>query len=80
MSHDQPDNAARVKRLLCGDAVSVRGFTPRRVARKLDRLLSDPVLADACRKVATRFDGADGIGRACQLLEELLEAPQPLPV
>jgi rhamnosyltransferase subunit B len=39
MTHDQPDNAARLERLGAGTGLSVRQFTPERVARELKQLL-----------------------------------------
>jgi rhamnosyltransferase subunit B len=42
MAHDQPDNADRVERLGAGIGLSVRQFTPDRVAKELRRLLSEP--------------------------------------
>lgn len=68
MSHDQPDNAANVKRLGCGDSVWPRGFKPRRVARVLDHLLTDPSVSRAARDVASRFK-PDPCGR---IVDELI--------
>jgi rhamnosyltransferase subunit B len=42
MAHDQPDNADRLERLGAGIGLSVRQFTPKRVAHELHRLLSEP--------------------------------------
>jgi rhamnosyltransferase subunit B len=71
MSHDQFDNAYRVKVLGVGDEVNAR-FRPGAVAVKLDRLLTDPAIASACRTIQQRFVSArDGIDETCDLAESL---------
>jgi len=57
LSHDQLDNAARVRRLGCGSAVFPRKFTGPRVADALARLVDVPAVAAACAAVAQRFKG-----------------------
>lgn len=69
MSHDQPDNAAAVKRLGCGDWVWPRKFTPKRVARALDQLLGDPQVTRAAKQIEARFQ-ADPCGRIAAVLEK----------
>jgi len=49
MAHDQPDNADRVERLGAGIGLSVRQFTPDRVAKELRRLLSEPGFKEATK-------------------------------
>jgi len=75
MSHDQPDNAARVERLGVGLSLAPRHFKAPAVARRLDELLNSPTVAANCRKVAQRFIGADPIGEACRLIEEIVPRP-----
>jgi UDP:flavonoid glycosyltransferase YjiC (YdhE family) len=77
MSHDQPDNGERIRRLHCGDWTTPRAFTARRVARQLRHLLGDPRVAEGCRSAARQFDHADGLGVACDLLERLAQQPAP---
>jgi rhamnosyltransferase subunit B len=71
LSHDQPDNAARIRRLGVGEAIYPKRFTPRRVARVLGALLASRAVAHRCRELAARFDGSDAITAACTLLESL---------
>lgn len=71
MSHDQPDNAARVMRIHCGDTISRRFFWPRRVAAKLRRLITDPTIAGACRATAKRFQDDRSLARTVELIESL---------
>lgn len=55
MAHDQPDNADRVERLGAGVGLSVRQFTPERVAHELKRLLGDAAFCEAAVKCADRI-------------------------
>lgn len=58
MSHDQPDNAARLGRLGVGAALAPGRFTGARVASALDRLLGAPGVRARCRELAARCDPA----------------------
>ncbi len=55
LAHDQPDNADRLRRIGAGDFLRKRRFTARNVAAALQRLLTDPVVADRCAKLALRL-------------------------
>ncbi len=54
MAHDQPDNADRLERLGAGIGLSVRQFTPKRVAHELKHLFNDTALHDAVKRCAGR--------------------------
>lgn len=69
MSHDQPDNADKVRALGAGDWISRRFFFPGRVAKKLDRLINDPAVISACDRVASRFDEDRSMTLTCELIE-----------
>jgi rhamnosyltransferase subunit B len=56
MSHDQPDNADRLRQLGVGAGLPPARFTGPRVAAALDRLLGDPVVGRRCRDLAARCD------------------------
>jgi UDP:flavonoid glycosyltransferase YjiC (YdhE family) len=71
MSHDQFDNALRVKRLNAGDSIKRRAFRAAHVAEKLKRLLEDPIIRQGCRDVAARFEGVDALAQTCDVLEGL---------
>ena len=62
-----------------GDWLSARRFNARRAVRVLQRLTSDPQVADACRQTAQRFVGVDALGQTCDLLESLAVRPRPTP-
>lgn len=71
MTHDQPDNAAHVRNLGVGDWISRQFFWPSRVAKKLDRLLTEPQVQRACAEVASRFQNDDSMRRTVELIEGL---------
>ncbi len=54
MAHDQPDNAERLEQLGAGTGLSVRQFTPERVAHELQRLLSDATFSSAAQTCAKK--------------------------
>ncbi len=71
LTHDQPDNAMRVRRLGVGNELTPFRFRAGNVAKTLSRLLEDPAVASACRAVRERFTGVDGIEMTCDLAESL---------
>jgi len=71
-SHDQPDNARRMRRLRVARSIQKSIFTPLRVARKLRVLLDEPIYARRALQVSQRLKGEDGIKNACDSLEALL--------
>lgn len=71
LSHDQPDNANRVKRLGVGSSIASRKFGARAAAEALERLLSSKTVAENCRTVAERFRDDRSLDLTCDLIEEL---------
>jgi UDP:flavonoid glycosyltransferase YjiC (YdhE family) len=76
MSHDQPDNASICRELGVADWTSPRRFTPRRVSRKLSRLLRSTDVAAACKRIADLAERDHGAQRACELIERANAAPR----
>ncbi len=70
-SHDQPDNGRRMQRLRVARVIQRGDYTPLRVARKLKSMLSEPLFAKQAERVAHRLESEDGVGAACDALEEL---------
>ena len=70
-SHDQPDNARRMKRLGVAKVIQKASYTPKKVIRKLRKMLDDPKLAGKARAVAEQLQGEDGVKTACDALEGL---------
>ncbi|HEV7301060.1 MAG TPA: nucleotide disphospho-sugar-binding domain-containing protein [Tepidisphaeraceae bacterium] len=69
MSHDQPDNAARLARLGVGASLKPKKFTATNLATILGRLLGDSAVAAQAREIATRFADNRGIERAADWIE-----------
>ncbi|WP_263351019.1 glycosyltransferase [Acidicapsa acidisoli] len=70
-SHDQPDNARRMRRLKVARTIQKRYFTPLRVAKKLRKLLESPIYSHRAELTAQRLHSENGVVTACNALEEL---------
>jgi UDP:flavonoid glycosyltransferase YjiC (YdhE family) len=70
-SHDQPDNARRVRRLKVARVIQRGSYTPAKVARKLKVMLADPKYAQRAAQVAHVLEREDGVRSACDALEAL---------
>jgi UDP:flavonoid glycosyltransferase YjiC (YdhE family) len=77
MSFDQPDNAARLRRLGVATALSPRHYRGPAVAQALAELLGSLAVAARCREVARRFHGARPLDETCRLIEELHAVASP---
>jgi UDP:flavonoid glycosyltransferase YjiC (YdhE family) len=71
ITHDQPDNAHRMKRLGVAETIPMSKFSGRRGARLINTLFAADRLRANCRAVADRFKTMDGLGQTCDLLESL---------
>jgi UDP:flavonoid glycosyltransferase YjiC (YdhE family) len=69
MSHDQPDNAARVRRLGAGAWLQPSSFRGARVARTLQELLQSDEARRSCAAAAARFTGVEPFAKACDVIE-----------
>lgn len=69
LSHDQPDNAARVKRLNLGDSLLPRRFSERRLLNSLARILQGRTIAEQCRMRSRELAHTEGLDATCELLE-----------
>ena len=70
-SHDQPDNARRMRRLKVARAIRRANNVPLKVARRLKAMLAKPRFALRARSVANQLEREDGVRAACEALEEL---------
>jgi rhamnosyltransferase subunit B len=70
-SHDQPDNARRMKRLCVAKVIQKPKYTPDRVCRKVRAILDDAEFARNATRVAEELRGEDGVKTACDALEAL---------
>lgn len=70
-SHDQPDNARRMRRLKVARVIRRSNYTPVRVARKLRSILEEPQYLRRAVSVARQLMHENGVKTACDALEEL---------
>ena len=70
LAHDQFDNAERIKRLGIGDSLAVQRFTGPRLARVLKPLLDSSAVAHACKQIATRLAGRNGLQLSADAIEK----------
>ena len=70
-SHDQPDNARRMKQLKIAQVIQRASYTPQRVTRLLKKMLAQPLLAQRAESVATLLANENGVCTACDALEAL---------
>jgi rhamnosyltransferase subunit B len=75
-SHDQPDNARRMRRLKVGRSIQRASYTPARVAGTLQAMLAEPAYAEWARQVVEQLSQEDGLRTACDALEELYRKAQ----
>jgi rhamnosyltransferase subunit B len=71
-SHDQPDNARRMRRLKVASILQKSYFTPLRVSKKLRRLLEKPIFARRAKEIAAQLRAENGVATACNALEDLV--------
>ncbi|MBV8897263.1 MAG: glycosyltransferase family 1 protein [Acidobacteriaceae bacterium] len=71
-SHDQPDNAERVRRLGVGRTISRSRYYAPRVANELRALLSDGTYEQRAKDMAAEIAQEDGLVNACGAIESTL--------
>lgn len=70
-SHDQPDNARRMKRLKVARVIQKSRYTAGRVAPLLQSMLSDTSYSVEAQRVAQQLAQENGLKTACDALETL---------
>jgi len=75
-SHDQPDNARRMRRLKVSRTIQRGNYTPIRVARKIRKMLDEPKFARRAESVMRQLSHEDGTKTACDALEKLFARVQ----
>ncbi len=73
MAHDQPDNAARMKRLNVGEYLSPSKFNSENIKTALKRLTSDTLVASSCKRVALLCQGNEASRRCIEIMESLIK-------
>ena len=74
LAYDQPDNAARLKRLGVASILPQRRLDGARLASTLRALLSRPDLPAKLLESARRFEHDSAIDDTCRLIEEAATA------
>ncbi|MBX7173712.1 MAG: glycosyltransferase [Pyrinomonadaceae bacterium] len=72
-SHDQPDNAARCRRLGVSETIRRDNYKAKVVAEKLRKILSDESYKTNALKVKQIIDSENGTQTACDEIEKLLK-------
>jgi len=68
-SHDQPDNARRMKRMGVARVIQRASYKPWRVARRVRAMLAEPEFEARARSVAEEVARENGVKTACDALE-----------
>ena len=76
-SHDQPDNARRVRRLGVARVLHRQDYTAERAAKEIGRLLANPKYAHRAERIGFELRHEDGVNSACDALEGLLKSQCP---
>ena len=71
MTHDQPDNAARVQILGTGISIAPKDYTAQTVSERLNALLSSPDVLARSKEYAQRIDAQQSLQETCDLIEDL---------
>jgi rhamnosyltransferase subunit B len=70
--HDHPHNSTRIAKLGCARVISGHKYTPAAAAGEIARLLGDQRFALAALAVRQKIAKEDGVGSACDALEEYM--------
>ena|SRR5579862_2839860 len=71
-SHDQPDNARRVRHLGIAKVIQRKAYTAEAAAKQISSLLENGGYAHRAGEVAAVVREEDGVGTACSALERLV--------
>lgn len=72
--NDQPDNAARVRKLGVARVIPKRHYRADRVAKELKAAVEDRCYATAAFRAAAEMAGENGVRAACEGLEKMVRA------
>jgi UDP:flavonoid glycosyltransferase YjiC (YdhE family) len=76
-SHDQPDNARRVRRLGVARVIRRPRYTAEAAARKITLLLENTAMRQRAARIGELLHSEDGLKAACDALEALGKSPPP---
>jgi UDP:flavonoid glycosyltransferase YjiC (YdhE family) len=72
-SHDQPDNAARCRRLGLAEVVSRDDYNADSISAKLRKIINDNSYRESARRAKSIVDSEDGTRSACDAIEQVLD-------
>ncbi len=70
MTHDQPDNAARVEGLGIGAALSPKKFHAASLAEKLNTVITSQQVQDRCKSYSQKINPDQSLNDTCTLIED----------
>jgi UDP:flavonoid glycosyltransferase YjiC (YdhE family) len=73
-SHDQPDNARRVRRLGMAKVVQRKNYVAERATRLIQGLLDNPRYAERAAEVQRKISDENGLKTACDALERVVKS------
>jgi UDP:flavonoid glycosyltransferase YjiC (YdhE family) len=76
-SHDQPDNAARLRSLGLCETIHIRKYDAHEAARALTKILSDRRYADNAHRASCTLKSEDGVKNACEAIVQVIEGHSP---
>lgn len=71
-SHDQPDNAERLRKLGVSRTIERSRYTAARVSQELDHLLNEPSYETSAAQIAGELAEENGLSAACDSLESIV--------
>jgi UDP:flavonoid glycosyltransferase YjiC (YdhE family) len=71
LAHDQPDNAARVRRLGAGEFLRPHQYKTGRVLETLGRLMKSEEIRRNCQRLKSNLSVLHALERTCELIEQL---------
>jgi UDP:flavonoid glycosyltransferase YjiC (YdhE family) len=72
-SHDQPDNAERIRKLGVGRVLARKRYTAKAAAAELSHLLQERTYRERAAQMGAAVSGEDGLSAACDEIEAVLE-------
>ncbi len=69
MTHDQPDNAARVEKLGIGASLSPKKFNAASLSEKLNAVLASQQVLDRCKFYAQKINPDQALNDTCAVIE-----------
>jgi rhamnosyltransferase subunit B len=76
MSHDQPDNAARLKRLGVSETLPAKKFSAGQAATLLKWIMDDAHAA-ACLLIKRKLAAANPVARSAEIIEQTFRGIEP---